>query len=61
MKKVKIIIPILIILFLVISVTTLALFTWPSPNTSLTLEVGEMTDIIFKEGNDIIASNIDLF
>ena len=61
MKKVKIIIPILIILFLVISVTTLALFTWTSPNTSLTLEVGEMTDIIFKEGNDIIASNIDLF
>ena len=58
MKKVKIIIPILIILFLVISVTTLALFTWTSPNTSLTLEVGEMTDIIFKEGNDIIASNI---
>ena len=58
MRK-KIIIGILIILIIVIiAISTLALFTWTSPNTSLTLEVGEMTDVIFQEGNDIIANNI---
>ena len=58
MKK-KFIIGILIILIIIIiAVSTLALFTWTSPNTTLTLEVGEMTDVIFQEGNDIIANNI---
>ena len=58
MRK-KIIIGILIILIIVIiAISTLALFTWTSPNTSLTLEVGEMTDVIFQEGNDIMANNI---
>ena len=58
MRK-KFIIGILIALIIVvISLSTLALFTWTSPNTILTLEVGEMTDVIFQEGNDIIANNI---
>ena len=58
MRK-KFIIGILIVLIIVvISLSTLALFTWTSPNTTLTLEVGEMTDVIFQEGNDIIANNI---
>ena len=58
MKK-KFIIGILIILIIIIiAVSTLALFTWTSPNTTLTLEVGEMTDVIFQEGNDNIANNI---
>lgn len=47
MRK-KFIIGILIVLIIVvISLSTLALFTWTSPNTILTLEVGEMTDVIF--------------
>ena len=58
MRK-KFIIGILIVLIIVvISLSTLALFKWTSPNTTLTLEVGEMTDVIFQEGNDIIANNI---
>ena len=58
MKK-KFIIGILIVLIIIIiAVSTLALFIWTSPNTTLTLEVGEMTDVIFQEGNDIIANNI---
>ena len=58
MKK-KFIIGILIVLIIIIiAVSTLALFIWTSPNTTLTLEVGEMTDVMFQEGNDIIANNI---
>ncbi len=58
MKK-KFIITILIVLIItIIAVSTLAFFTWNSPNTTLTLEVGEYSDVIFQEGNDIIANNI---
>ena len=59
MKEKKIIIITSIIsIILIIAIGTYALFTWTSPNTSLTLEVGEMTDVIFQEGNDIMANNI---
>ena len=59
MKEKKIIIITSIIaIILVVAISTYALFTWTSPNTTLTLEVGAMTDVIFQEGNDINATNI---
>ena len=59
MKEKKIIIITSIIaIILVVAISTYALFTWTSPNTTLTLEVGELTDVIFQEGNDINATNI---
>ena len=58
MKKKHIIVGSVLVLLLVIIGSTLSLWTWSSPNTPLTLEVGEMTDVIFEEGNDIVANNM---
>ena len=58
MKKKHVIVGSVLVLLLVIIGSTLSLWTWSSPNTSLTLEVGEMTDVIFEEGNDIVANNM---
>ena len=58
MKEKIIIITSIISILLILVIGTYALFTWTSPNTSLTLEVGEMTDVIFQEGNAINATNI---
>lgn len=53
-SKIFIIVLIILLLLLVVVTATYAWFTWSSTdNTSVTMSIGEASDVVFKTGNDI--------
>ena len=58
-SKIFIIVLIILLLLLVVVTATYAWFTWSSTdNTSVTMSIGEASDVVFKTGNDISTNNL---
>lgn len=58
-EKKYMIIALIILMVIVVSTGTYAWFTWKSTsNTSLTMSVGKLADVIFTSGNDISTSTL---